>query len=153
MTTVQLGVRHNLNQVLQQLLQVLLVGMTVGMMRNVVPALAESEFGVPRGSFLLLVTFVVAFGVVKGGMNFLAGQLAEQHGRQKVFAQDHHVHVTALTTWSVFRRMTWQDPRMMALSQAGLVDGVGCAVWLGDGHALSQLECGCGGFGSPCMAS
>ena len=84
MTTMQLGVRHNLNQVLQQLLQVLLVGMTVGMMRNVVPALAESEFGVPRGSFMLLVTFVVAFGLVKGGMNFLAGRLAEQHGRQKV---------------------------------------------------------------------
>jgi MFS family permease len=70
--------------VLQQLLQVLLVGMTVGMMRNVVPALAESEFGVPRGSLVLLVTFVVAFGLVKGGMNFLAGRLAEQHGRQKV---------------------------------------------------------------------
>ena len=61
MTMMQLGVRHNLNQVLHQLLQVLLVGMTVGMMRNVVPALAESEFGVPRGSFMLLVTFVVAF--------------------------------------------------------------------------------------------
>jgi MFS family permease len=80
----QLGVRHNLNQVVQQLLQVLLVGMTVGMMRNVVPALAEQEFGVPRGSFLLLVTFVVAFGVVKGGMNFVAGRLAEQHGRKRV---------------------------------------------------------------------
>jgi MFS family permease len=80
----QLGVRPNLTQVVQQLLQVLLVGMTVGMMRNVVPALAESEFGVPRGSFLLLVTFVVAFGLVKGGMNFVAGRLAEHHGRKKV---------------------------------------------------------------------
>lgn len=80
----QLGMRHNLSQVAQQLLQVLLVGMTVGMMRNVVPALAEQEFGVPRGSFLLLVTFVVAFGLVKGGMNFMAGRLAEQHGRKRV---------------------------------------------------------------------
>lgn len=79
-----LGIRHNLNQVLQQLLQVLLVGMTVGMMRNVVPALAEQEFGVPRGSFLLLVTFVVAFGLVKGAMNLVAGRWAEQAGRQKV---------------------------------------------------------------------
>jgi MFS family permease len=84
MKLLQLGIRHNLHQVVQQLLQVLLVGMTVGMMRNVVPALAEQEFGVPRGSFLLLVTFVVAFGVVKGGMNFVAGRLAEQHGRKKV---------------------------------------------------------------------
>jgi MFS family permease len=250
MTTMQLGVRHNLNQVLQQLLQVLLVGMTVGMMRNVVPALAESEFGVPRGFFVLLVTFVVAFGLVKGGMNFFAGRLAEQHGRQKVlllgwllawpipfmiffspnwawivvatlllganqgltwsmtqtsvldfttprqrglviglnefagyvgvavagiatgyaadwlgpragllwfgagvivvatlsslFAvvdsrpwlalhpqQASHSHARALSTWSVFRLMTWQDKRMAALSQAGLVEKfVDALVWI-----------------------
>lgn len=78
------GIRANLGQFLQQLLQVLLVGMTLGMMRNVVPALAESEFGVPRGSFLLLAAFVVAFGLVKGVMNFLAGRLAERMGRQRV---------------------------------------------------------------------
>lgn len=78
------GIRANLGQFLQQLLQVLLVGMTIGMMRNVVPALAESEFGVPRGSFMLLVAFVVAFGFVKGTMNFVAGRLAERVGRQRV---------------------------------------------------------------------
>jgi hypothetical protein len=39
----QLGVRPNPTQVVQQLLQVLFVGMTLGMMRNVVPALAESS--------------------------------------------------------------------------------------------------------------
>ena len=80
----QFGIRVNLGQFLHQLLQVLLVGMTIGMMRNVVPALAESEFGVPRGSFLLLVAFVVAFGFVKGTMNFVAGRLAERVGRQRV---------------------------------------------------------------------
>jgi len=78
------GIRVNLGQFLHQLLQVLLVGMTIGMMRNVVPALAESEFGVPRGSFMLLVAFVVAFGFVKGSMNFVAGRLAEQMGRKRV---------------------------------------------------------------------
>ena len=78
------GIRANLGQVLQQLLQVLLVGMTIGMMRNVVPALAETEFGVPRGSFMLLVAFVVAFGFVKGAMNFVAGRLAERIGRKRV---------------------------------------------------------------------
>ena len=78
------GIRANLGQVLQQLLQVLLVGMTIGMMRNVVPALAETEFGVPRGSFMLLVAFVVAFGFVKGAMNFVAGRLAERIGRRRV---------------------------------------------------------------------
>ncbi len=64
--------------------KVLLVGMAIWMMRNVVPALAESEFGVPRGSFLLLVAFVVAFGFVKGAMNFAAGRLAERLGRRQV---------------------------------------------------------------------
>jgi MFS family permease len=63
---------------------VLLVGLTIGMMRNVVPALADSEFGVPRGSFMLLVAFVVAFGFVKGAMNFVAGRLAERLGRRLV---------------------------------------------------------------------
>jgi MFS family permease len=78
------GIRANLGQMLHQLLQVLLVGMTIGMMRNVVPALAETEFGVPRGSFMLLVAFVVAFGFVKGAMNFVAGRLAERIGRKQV---------------------------------------------------------------------
>jgi MFS family permease len=80
----QFGIRANLDQFLQHLLQVLLVGMTIGMMRNVVPALAEGEFGVPRGSFMLLVAFVVAFGFVKGAMNFVAGRLAERLGRKRV---------------------------------------------------------------------
>jgi MFS family permease len=81
---VDLGIRVNSGQFLQQLLQVLLVGMTIGMMRNVVPALAETEFGVPRGSFMLLVAFVFAFGFVKGAMNFVAGRLAESLGRKRV---------------------------------------------------------------------
>jgi len=81
---VRVGIRANLAQVFQHLLQVLLVGMTLGMMRTVVPALAESEFGVPRGSFMLLAAFVVAFGFVKGTMNFVAGRLAERLGRRPV---------------------------------------------------------------------
>src|SRR5258706_9301451 len=78
------GIRVNRGQVLQWLLQVLLVGMTLGMTRTVVPALAENEFGVPRGSFMLLIAFVVAFGFVKGALNFVAGRLAERIGRRRV---------------------------------------------------------------------
>jgi MFS family permease len=78
------GIRVNLPQFLHQLLQVLLVGMTIGMLRTVVPALAEHEFGVPRGSFSLLVSFVVGFGFVKGALNFVAGRLAESWGRHRV---------------------------------------------------------------------
>lgn len=78
------GIRANLNQFLHQLLQVMLVGFTIGMMRTVVPALAESEFAVPKNSFMLLTAFVVAFGFVKGAMNFVAGRLSERIGRKKV---------------------------------------------------------------------
>jgi MFS family permease len=78
------GIRINLDQFLHQLLQVMLVGFTIGMMRTVVPALAELEFGVPKNSFLLLTTFVVAFGFVKGSLNFVAGRLSERIGRKHV---------------------------------------------------------------------
>jgi MFS family permease len=81
---IQHGIRANLGQFAHQLFQVLLVGMTIGMTRTVVPALAESEFGVPRGSFALLVAFVVGFGFVKGALNFVAGRLAESWGRRRV---------------------------------------------------------------------
>jgi MFS family permease len=78
------GIRDNLNQFLHQLFQVFLVGLTLGMMRTVIPALAESEFGVPKGSFMLLMAFVVAFGFVKGALNFVAGRLSERYGRKTV---------------------------------------------------------------------
>jgi MFS family permease len=79
-----LGISENLTQFVHQLIQVLLVGFTIGMMRTVVPALAESEFGVAKGSFVLLSAFVVAFGVVKGTLNFVAGRLSERIGRKRV---------------------------------------------------------------------
>ena len=78
------GIRHNQAQFIYQLLQVLLVGLTLGMMRTVVPALASSEFGLPKGSFMLLIAFVVAFGFVKGTLNFVAGRLSEKIGRKRV---------------------------------------------------------------------
>ena len=78
------GIRPNLIQFGHQLIQVFLVGLTLGMTRTVVPALAESEFGVAKGSFMMLMAFVVAFGFVKGTLNFVAGRLSERHGRKKV---------------------------------------------------------------------
>lgn len=80
----QHGIRENRVQFAHQLIQVLLVGFALGMMRTVVPAMAESEFSVERGSFLLLTAFVVAFGVVKAVMNFVAGRVSEKVGRKRV---------------------------------------------------------------------
>ena len=169
------GIRSNLDQFLQQLLQVWLVGLTLGMMRTVIPALAESDFGVPKNSFVLLSSFVVAFGLVKGVMNFLAGRLSERHGRKKVLLLGwlvalpipvmiwhapswswivaatvllgiHQGLAWSMTqtfpryprnvsanpgTWEIFTLMSWRDKRLMALSQAGLVEKfVDVLVWV-----------------------
>jgi len=78
------GIGPNIGQFAQQLLQVFFVGLTIGMQRTVVPALAETEFGVPPGSFTLLMAFVVSFGFVKGSMNFVSGRVSEKVGRRKV---------------------------------------------------------------------
>lgn len=78
------GIGANRAQFLHHVIQVLLVGCTIGMMRTVIPALAESEFGVPKNSFVLLTAFVVAFGFVKGALNFVAGSLSERLGRRTV---------------------------------------------------------------------
>jgi MFS family permease len=83
-TTYVQGIRQNLSQFAQQLLQVFFVGLTIGMQRTVVPALAESEFGVPADSAVLLMAFVVSFGFVKGAMNFVSGRLSERVGRRRV---------------------------------------------------------------------
>jgi MFS family permease len=77
------GIRHNFMQFSHQLVQVLFVGFTIGMFRTVVPALAESEFGVAKGSFMMLMAFVAAFGFVKGTLNFVAGRMSERIGRKK----------------------------------------------------------------------
>jgi MFS family permease len=66
------------------LLQVGLVGVTLGLTRTVLPAMAEADFGVPRTSFVLLTTFVLAFGVVKGIMNWVAGRWSDRVGRRRV---------------------------------------------------------------------
>lgn len=78
------GIAANAGQMIQHLIQVLLVGFAIGMTRTVVPGLAESEFGLAPGSFLLLASFVVAFGAVKAVMNFVAGQWSERAGRKRV---------------------------------------------------------------------
>lgn len=77
------GIRANAAQFAHWLLQVLLVGLALGLTRTVVPALAESEFGVPAGSFGVLAAFVVAFGVIKAVLNLVAGRLADGWGRRR----------------------------------------------------------------------
>ncbi len=78
------GIRINLHQFIWQAVQVGFVGMLIGMERNVLPVVAGQDFGVPKSSFLYLMTFVISFGLVKGMLNFVAGRLSERIGRKPV---------------------------------------------------------------------
>ena len=101
------GISRNLGQFGQQLAQVFLVGMTLGMVRTVIPALAESEFSVERGSYLLLTVFVVAFGFVKGTMNFVAGRMADRFGRKPVILAGWLFALPA--PWLILYATSWNE--------------------------------------------
>ena len=77
------GIAANRGQFGLQMLQVLFVGLVIGMERAVLPTVAH-DFGVARGAFLFLASFVLSFGLVKGALNLVAGGLADRFGRKPV---------------------------------------------------------------------
>ena len=79
----QRGIVRNRGQFLLQTLQVFFVGLVIGMERTVLPSLAQ-DFGVAKGAFLFLASFVISFGLVKGALNLVAGSLSDHIGRKRV---------------------------------------------------------------------
>ena len=77
-------IRSRRFQLAQFVLQVFFTGMTLGLFRTVIPVLSETEFQVPRDSYLLLASFVLAFGIVKSFANLWAGSLSNHHGRKTI---------------------------------------------------------------------
>ena len=70
------------SQTIQFLLQVFFTGLLLGLFRSVIPALSEDEFNIPRDSYLLLTSFVIAFGIVKSAFNLAVGKWANKYGRK-----------------------------------------------------------------------
>jgi MFS family permease len=79
---VRLGLRENAAQFSLLVLVNAFVGAMVGMERSILPALAETEFGLRARAAVL--SFIVVFGVSKAGTNYLAGRLADRYGRKLV---------------------------------------------------------------------
>jgi MFS family permease len=118
-----------------QLVQVFAVGATLGTTRTVLPALAEQEFGLARGAFLALATFVVVFGVVKAALNFVAGGWSDARGRRHVliagwlaalpipplllFADDWAWIVGACALLGVNQGLCWSASQLAKLDIAG----------------------------------
>ena len=81
-TPVRLGLRENLGQFALLVAVNAFVGGMVGQERTVLPLLASRVFGLAGVTAAL--TFIVAFGIVKAGTNFVAGTLSDRFGRKPV---------------------------------------------------------------------
>ncbi|WP_329085444.1 MULTISPECIES: MFS transporter [unclassified Streptosporangium] len=81
-TPLRLGLRANLSQFTLLVAVNALVGGMLGQERTVLPLLAERTFHLAAYSGVL--TFILAFGVVKAVTNLFAGTLSDRYGRKPV---------------------------------------------------------------------
>ena len=82
MSTPVLGLRANWRQFALLVVLNAFVGAMVGLERTVLPLLAEQEFAVASKAAVL--SFLVAFGVVKALANLAAGSLSDRYGRKRL---------------------------------------------------------------------
>src|SRR5579859_759027 len=81
-TPVRLGLRANLAQFSLLVAVNALVGGMIGQERTVLPLIATRVFHLH--DYTAVLTYIVAFGAVKAGTNFVAGTLSERTGRKPV---------------------------------------------------------------------
>jgi MFS family permease len=79
---VRLGLRANWAQFSLLVLVNAFVGGMAGLERSILPAIAEQEFGIAARAAIL--SFIVVFGLTKAAANYLAGRLADRHGRRRM---------------------------------------------------------------------
>ena len=80
--TVQLGLRENLAQFSLLVAVNAFVGAMVGLERSTLPLIGEQEFGI--GSSVVVLSFIVAFGLAKAFTNLGAGAFAQRLGRRRL---------------------------------------------------------------------
>ena len=79
---VRLGIRANLARFSLLIAVNALVGGMLGQERTVLPLLAQQSFGLT--GYVVLLTYVIAFGLAKAVTNYLAGALSDRFGRTPV---------------------------------------------------------------------
>ena len=77
-----LGLRANIAQFALLVGVSALVGGMIGQERTILPLLADEKFAL--GGITAVMTFILAFGLVKAASNFFAGALADRYGRKPV---------------------------------------------------------------------
>ncbi len=158
------GIAANRGQFSLQMLQVFFVGLVIGMERVVIPAVAR-DFGVARGAFLFLASFVLSFGLVKGTLNLVAGGLADRFGRKPVllagwlaaipiplliyFAPNWWWIVAANAFLGVNQGFTWT---MTVTSQIDLASSHQRGLAVGINEATGYVAVGVAGLGAALLA-
>ena len=158
------GIRVNLGQFTLQTVQVFFVGLVIGMERAVLPTVAR-DFGVARGAFLLLASFVLSFGLVKGTLNLVAGGLADRFGRKPVllagwlaaipiplliyFAPNWWWIVAAYALLGVNQGFAWT---MTVTSQIDLAGNHQRGLAVGVNEAIGYIAVGLAGLGAAYLA-
>src|ERR1051326_4625334 len=82
MKQVQLGLRENWRQFTLLVIINAFVGGMIGLERSILPRIAEVEFHIAAKTAVL--SFIVAFGIVKAITNYFTGALANRMGRKKL---------------------------------------------------------------------
>ena len=158
------GIAVNRGQFGLQMLQVFFVGLIIGMERAVLPTVAH-DFGVARGAFLFLASFVLSFGLVKGTLNLVAGGLADRFGRKPVllagwlaaipiplliyFAPNWWWIVAANALLGVNQGFTWT---MTVTSQIDLASSHQRGLAVGINEATGYVAVGLAGLGAAYLA-
>jgi len=78
----RLGLKANLRQFSLLVLVNAFVGGMVGIERSILPALAETEFGLAQRTAIL--SFIAVFGITKALSNYFAGRFGDRWGRKPV---------------------------------------------------------------------
>ena len=78
----KLGLKENWQQFTLLVIINAFVGGMIGLERNILPQLAEQEFGL--ASKTAIFSFIVAFGITKALCNYFTGKLANKIGRKKL---------------------------------------------------------------------
>jgi MFS family permease len=160
----QRGIARNRGQFLLQTMQVFFVGLVIGMERNVLPAMSQ-DFGVAKGAFFFLASFVISFGLVKGALNMVAGFLSDHIGRKRVlllgwiagipipllifFAPNWWWIIAANVFLGINQAFTWT---MTVTSQIDLAGSRQRGLAVGINEAVGYIAVGLAGLGTGYLA-
>jgi MFS family permease len=130
---VKLGLKENWRQFTLLVIINAFVGGMVGMERSVLPGIADAEFQIAAKT--AIVSFIIAFGVVKAIANYFTGALATRMGRKNLlvmgwlvgipvpfilmYAPDWNWMVAANILLGINQGLTWSSTVLMKIDLVG----------------------------------